>query len=378
MKLGDFFVALGVKSDKKEVNEFNDALKGTIMKAAGLVAGLVGVSLGFREMVQDAISASMGMQAFEAETGLSGEQLNRWKNMAVMAGAGADAMSSSIKALQRNLTEIHRGGGNIAPFIQLGIDPRQSDPFAVMQQVMARFKLYERGFATTNVSQMGISPDLIQMFVLSQAQLKAFSDTSLSLSDKDKAKIMELRNETTRAKLEFEHWSNVAIANLAPALTAVMHLVERMGMLMKDLFYTLTESPVVFAALGASLALLVVQLSPVTAAITALLLLIDDLYVYSKGGDSMLGAILGKVGDKKLRKGFQGDVSDDYMKNHTLAEVVGARLTNAAHKAMASAIVNITQYINSTAPAQDVADLSNDGVGKVLDDTNTQTNNGGQ
>ena len=376
MKLGDFFVALGVKSDKKEVNEFNDALKGTIVKAAGLVAGLVGVSLGFREMVQDAISASMGMQAFEAETGLSGEQLNRWKNMAVMAGAGADAMSSSIKALQRNMTDIRYGGGNIAPFIRLGIDPRQQDPFAVMTQVMDRIKGMDRGTAASLVAQMGISPELMQMLTLSKAQLQAFSDTTLALSDKDKAKIVDLRNETTRAKLEFEAWSRITIANLAPALIAIVHGVEDLSNLMKGLAYHLQQMPVLLIAISAAAVAMAAAFFPVTTAVTALLLLLDDLYVYRHGGDSVIGELFGSGETKDQKAGMKG-WHDKVVNSHGLLKSNMPALPANAVLGGAGGQATITQYINTTAPAREVADLSVDGIQTVLDRTLGLTNNGG-
>ena len=147
MTIGELIVRLGIQADQQKVEQFTGALNSTTVKAIGLVAGLVGVSLELRHLLNDAMDVSMALAQFESQTGLSGQELQRWQIMAERSGSSAEAATSSIMALQRAMTEIRLGGGNLKPFQMLGVDINQS-PFQALEQIRARIAGMDRGVAT--------------------------------------------------------------------------------------------------------------------------------------------------------------------------------------------------------------------------------------
>ena len=107
MKVGDLFVELGIgNADTPKAQEFADVLSSTALKAAGLVLGLVGVSLEFNNMVHSAMEAAESLTLFNSKTGLSTEELQRWQLAAERSGISVDAVSSSLQSYLANVRAV--------------------------------------------------------------------------------------------------------------------------------------------------------------------------------------------------------------------------------------------------------------------------------
>lgn len=281
MKIGELFVQLGINADTSKAEHFASALNNTTIKAVALVAGLVGVSLELRHLLQQAMETSMGLAMFESQTGLSGEQLQKWQIMAERSGASAESATSSVESLQRAMTEIRLGGGNVKPFQMLGIDVNQS-PFKALEQIRERIQGMDRGMATNLVSSLGINPEMIRLLTMTNSQFKAMAGDDMIISEKNRRRFVETRLELTKLRQEFNYFAMNAIGSFLPFATAMTKAILdwKAGLI----------------ALGLTLTVVLAQMYPLTAAIAGLLLLMQDFYTYKQGGDSVFGDIFGADG----------------------------------------------------------------------------------
>ena len=280
MKLGEFFVQLGVDADSMSVKDFVSAIGDLDLTAAGAVAALVEVGRKLADMTGEAMRAAAGYRIFTAETGLSAQELQRWQLAAERVNVSADAVASSITAVQRNLAEIRMGRGNISPFQLLGIDPNQ-DAFGVMRAVREKLLTHPeigRTQATNIIAQMGFDPQMMALLTSTNEQFDRLTRYIGIMSGSQEGSFLRLK----QILVEFGQLLHFLTMSLIARF--VDHLL-----FMYDGFQRLIEQSQAFriaiAAIAAPLALL-------AAPFAALILVLDDLATYFEGGDSLTGRMM--------------------------------------------------------------------------------------
>ena len=165
LKIGEFFVALGIDTKKQDSATLNDFLKGLLnldLRAVAATGGLVLVGKYLRNITTQAVKAGQSLYSFQTQTGLSSNQLQKWSYFAEQMGSSAEDVESSVKALSMATQQILLGQGNIAPFQFLGIDPRQ-DPFKILDDLRKRLKTLDPEMARFWVTQLGLSESMINV-----------------------------------------------------------------------------------------------------------------------------------------------------------------------------------------------------------------------
>jgi hypothetical protein len=315
VNIGEFFVTLGVDAETLKLKDFVSSIGEIPLKAVAGIAALAGISLALRDVIGDAMDAAVAFGAFEAQTGLSSQELQTWQRVALQANVSAEAVTSSVSALQRQLVDIRMGKGNISPFQILGIDLRQ-DAFKVIEQLRERVKGMDRGTATSLISQMGLTPDMMQVLTLSDEKFKAFSNTVVGMSPQQIKAFQTLKLELTKLKMELHDLMFRTIGTLLPFLQEFIHrilpalahflgnVVAAISSLVGWMFQFKYAVPVAVAAIMT----LNAAFAPLTATVTALLLIMEDLYVWSQGGVSVFGKAMEKLtGHKVGPKGLKED-----------------------------------------------------------------------
>ena len=299
MNVGELFVLLGVKADTVKVKDFVKSIGEIPMTVAGGIAALAGLSFGIKELAQDAIATASAFELFQNQTGLSAQELQTWRNVAVQANVSAEAITGSVTSLQRQLAEIKMGRGNIAPFQILGIDPRQN-AFRVLEQLRARIRKMDRPTATNLIQQMGLTPDMMNVLTLSDDKFKKFSQTVAGMTPRQEKAFLALRLQLAKLKLAFQDVMFRVMGSVLPALLPLINavlpvftrFVENLSMAFAELLKWLAHVPGSVQTLAVLFGGLALIFAPVTAGVVALLLVIEDLYVYAKGGKSVFGLAL--------------------------------------------------------------------------------------
>ena len=311
MQIGELFISLGINADTAKVKEFTDSLSNTAMKAVGIIAALAGVSVAITDMYNETMKAAIGFQKFGNMTGLSAQELQRWQIAGQMANVSAETVASSIAGLQDRMMQLRLTGQGFAPFMYMGVNP-SGNAFQVLEQLHQRMKEIPasmRSFAVSQLSQMGLSPDMVNVLMLTDAKFKEFNKTlQLTFSRENQAHMLEFQEKMVQLRLEFMNFYRNAIAGLEPAALTLLNFFSglkqelawakdgliALGAVMAVIF----REQVAAAGLRTGAFLMSLATNPVAqfiAALAALLLILDDLYQYFHGGKSVFGYVMAEL-----------------------------------------------------------------------------------
>jgi hypothetical protein len=384
MNIGEFFVELGANADTKSVREFGSELLDLPIKSALAVAALAKITFEFQQIAAAAMDAAVGFQMFSAQTGLSSQELQRWQLVAEQANVSGQAVQASVMGLQRNMAEIAMGRGNISPFQLLGINPRQN-AFAVLDQLRDRIKGLDQATAVNLMTQMGLDPQMIQLLKLSNEEFKTLEGNIVGMTAKQQEAFLATKRSLVQLSQAFRGLGYQILEVVAPyaerLVNIFMMLVNWTSQLVSGVqqFVRLLASvPGNLAAIGIALAPLFITTFPLTGALIALLLVLDDLAVYGRGGKSVTGLAI--EGLQKLGKEIS-DMLLKWPKLATFAMTFGSALAGVPmSQAQAQKLVQQNQVninVNSTADAAETARQTKSEFDRATSDAALQTNNGG-
>jgi hypothetical protein len=326
----ELFAHVGLKADTGPAEAFNKSLTGMKGQLVGAIAGTLSLATAIRT-VNEQFSQALGMQKFVDDTGESVEEMQKWKAVAQqVSGAGA-TVAESIKAISSNQAKIRLGQGSISGYQLLGIDSR-SDPFKVLEAIRTKTQGLSQSMRRNIAGQFGISNDLVKTLELTNAQFDEMAAnafvipaSNIESMNKARASLETVKNASNWFKASLVTQLAPAIENISKKtaewvrqnkeglikgiqtafdwLSRVVTMTVRFGMIINSAIQStigwkiaLLGIAAVFIALNSAVAL------PV-AGILLLMAILEDLYVYSKGGKSAFGHLvesfpaLGKIFD---------------------------------------------------------------------------------
>lgn len=273
MKIGEFFVQLGVEADTKTLKDFAKSIGDIPLNVGTAILALAGIEYELGKVTEQAIQAAIGFQMFGAQTGLSWQELQRWQIVAERANVSAESVTSSITSLESHLAQIRMGYGNTRPFAMFGIDINQN-AFGVLSQLRKAITHYPRSVSRNLLGEMGIGPDMMRILELSDREWLQYVNHVHGMTENQMKDFLELKN-----------------VFVSVSQSVRFHLID-----LVDHFVELFEKGMQFKhfllGLGVVAGILAVAFAPLTAALVALVLVLDDLAVYMNGGKSVIGYFL--------------------------------------------------------------------------------------
>ena len=325
MQIADLFARIGIKADDAQVKRFDRGLKNLRvgMTAATVVAG--GVSLAIKKITTDAMAGAVAFKQFETETGASAQELQKWQAVAEQTNQSAESVTSAIKALAAHQEKIKLGQGNISGFQLLGIDP-QSDPFVILEKLRDETNGLSNAMKKNILSTMGVGAGMLQTLSLTEKEFDAMASRAFIISPGAIETLNRTKSSVDLAGRAIKYIKTQIAVGLSPQITKLtkqfttfIKVNERgiikgfqQGFKFVKLFMSAISNTwrvinnVVTATLGWERALkgiaigfaafnLVLMASPLNMIIAGIILLVavmDDLYVYSKGGNSLFGKMV--------------------------------------------------------------------------------------
>lgn len=363
MKIGDFFVQLGVKSDLTSVRDFVKALGDLPLEAAGALLAIGGITYKLSELAKQALETAVGFQMFTSETGLSAQELQRWQIVAEQANVSTEAVTSSVTALERKMAEIRLTGQGVRPFMYTGISVNQN-AFGVLTQLRQWIKGKNPATVTNILSEMGIDPSMIHLLSLSDKKFKEYTQTIKGMSGDQQASFLKIKESMVKLGLVIRDLSYNVFGELIFQFNLLFDLMGRF----KPIF------PIIIAGL----ALIAAAFFPITATIVGLILVLADLAAYFEGGDSLFGRVLDKISKTKFGK---FDIKNPLLYGGGLPAFLFPGLGAAKDAATGATkdsvrnIINMT--VNAVGDAEKIAHHVVNEIKRSIGHAELQTNNGG-
>ncbi len=317
MKIADIFVSLGVKADNKAVTTFQGNITNLTKRLAVMTAAFGGAVAALDKFTSGTVNSSVGLQNIANQTGLAIGKLRQLGQAAQLSDLSmtAEQAAQEVGNLEQRLAAIRLTGQGAESFIRFGIQPT-GDAFAVLEQVREAIQGMDNAKASTLISSLGINPQFINLLRLSRKEFEELGK-NVFLSDKQNQNIIQLGTSITRLKLRIGALKDQAVAKLAPSLNKLVEdgfkwfeengdkIIDIMAGIGKGfaMFASAVSNAIGFVAsmrfsfegLLTVLGLLALRFAPVISAIGGVLLVLDDLAVYARGGDSVIGLLLDKI-----------------------------------------------------------------------------------
>lgn len=341
MNILTLFARIGLKADTAQADRLEKQFKGLTTVVKGVVLSMVGVSAAIYKVMDDSMKAAVAFKQFEAETGASSEELQKWQAVAGQTNVSTEALSEAVKNLADNRQKIKLGQGNISGFQLLGINPDQ-DPFALLEELKKKTEGLAPAMKKTVLSQMGISAQLIQVLELTNSEFaemksNAFVIPKSAINDLAKANAaintagkavdrirsliaQRLAPEIVKITKLFVNWIKenkegivkgfkTAFDMIVKFIGAVMNVANIIGdVVSKTIGWKNALGVLVGAFLFFNRALLLSPIGMILAGLTMLILLIDDFQHYQKGDKRSIFGDLAKL--SPVLKSMFGGISD--------------------------------------------------------------------
>lgn len=308
--------------------EFNENLKLSLGLLAGVGAAIVGAAGGVFAFVASTTQAADALTDMNAETGISVESIQELGFAAEMSGSSAEAMTASLAGLSKVAGDAARGlGRGKKAFEELGIsvkdasgDVKTAD--VLFNELRDSFDRLGTDMSTQKsiIASLGLDPSTLQLLNSSSEEVALLTQRARDLgivTTEQAEAAAAFQDSLGVAKFAVSALSQQIAINLAPSTQKITDgftefLVANKDLIKDGLQYlgeVITSTagfigrmaPLVLAlgaafvvaqlATGGFAAIMGFVLSPVvliTAAIVALLLIVDDLLTALDGGQSVI------------------------------------------------------------------------------------------
>lgn len=307
--------------------DFNKGLAQSVTLLGAATTALTAAAGGFFAWATSVLDGIDPLAQLNRETGVAVERIQELGYAASVNGSSADALTGSFREMSKRLGEFVQTGGGPAKEIidKLGISVKDAEGNVrsaddVFLGLSDTLQTMSRSEQANVLDKLGIDQSLIQLVSLSSEEVGKLTDRARSLGvvTQEQADAAAAFNDSlTTLKYGMSAIQNSVAVGFAPAMTglidrfvafievngeliqggltwlgevlvSVMGFLERMAPIVLGVAAAFT---VAWVATGGFATVLGIVLSPVvliTAAIVALLLIVDDLITAFQGGQSVI------------------------------------------------------------------------------------------
>ncbi len=291
MKIGELFVKLGFDVDSKGLKDVDKGMNNARTGAIAMTVAVTGLTIAMKKMITTSLESAVVLKNFQIQTGLSREEFQKWRFVSEQNDVSGQELISTIKGIQQAQAAIRLGGGNIKPFQLLGISPTE-DPFQVLEQLRGKIKNLDPAIASSVLGQMGIGDNFLNVLKNSNLEFGKLNKQFL-LSRKEQDTLIQLNKSFKDLGFALRGIRNRFIALITPEIISFFKAVKNNFLAIIDIGKYLVGLVNEFKGLAKIIAIvggaIAAYFFPVTAIILGVIAVIDDLYTFIKGGDSVFG-----------------------------------------------------------------------------------------
>ena len=324
MNILELFAHIGLKADTGPAEAFGKGINGIKTALVGTVAGTLSLAAAV-SAVNAQFSQSLEMKKFADDTGESVEEMQKWKAVAQQVSGAGDSVAASVRAISENQAKIRLGQGNISGYQLLGIDSR-SDPFKVLEAIRTKTEGLSASMRRNIASQFGISKDLVATLELTNEEFDQMAANAFVIPSENIDAMNKARGSLETVKNAVNFLTAKFVTALAPSIKLVsdkiaefvrnygakiaewMQKFVTMIIRIADLVDKTIKNTIgwknALLALAAVFMMLNASIMLPIAALVLFLAILEDIYLYSQGKDSLIGRFL--EGMPALKKVFDG------------------------------------------------------------------------
>lgn len=225
MNIGQLFMMLGFKTDMKTVNDFIQSMGDMNIEALLAAIGVGATALAMIRLGTAAADSANEVRNFEIQTGLSGKEMQQWGNYAETVGVKAEDLVGSLKGLQKAITAIRLGRGDVTPFQMLGVDPTGKPLYEVVDEIGQAMKGLEPAVQSQILAMMGMSDAMMNLY-RSGKLLKDSAKDMPFLDDAAVDKLTRLRDVFVSVGQSAKFMLFSLVSFFAPAFELIGHLAK--------------------------------------------------------------------------------------------------------------------------------------------------------
>lgn len=291
MEISQLFATLGFKVDNKGLEQFQSSIKG-VQKSLGMLKNAL-YGFGLYQFTKQTMDAVVELDKLSKATDISKQTLQEWQMVAERNNISKNVIDDTFKKIADERSKILTGGKPNNYWRLLGIDPlgKPEESFKnILKQIE---KIQDVGIRNQRLKQLGLSQDLIGLVGKNQGDYNLYPSKLGVLDDQQMNSILEL-NETFKDLWQSLKMLKDYLVYLVSPFKIFIEFISRCIHIAGTFIKSITNSKDAIKGLSIVLAALFVYFNPLISIIMAVCLVIEDLWVYFNGGESVIGKLVEK------------------------------------------------------------------------------------
>lgn len=210
------------KKEKNAIVDKNKAFANTVKGITAIGASALIAYKVIDRMVNSLAVANSRMIAFQRQTGISFASLNKYASASASVNFNAtpEQMASTMQTLASNLYDIRMGRGDISPYQELAfVGGKPFNPMGMsVEQLIESVREAIKGVgdvqATNLITRMGFSPDDLLMLRMTREEFEKINDLFLSPREREQMNAYSL--QIKKMRLEFQLMKDRALLAIIP------------------------------------------------------------------------------------------------------------------------------------------------------------------
>lgn len=232
-------------------------------------------------------------------TGIPLDKMQKLGEIANQTGASLDDVAGAVRNFQENSMNIMLGkGGEIGAFQMLGLSPHE-DPIKMLSLLQDKLKAMPTVLGNKLAKDIGLSDDLIYM--LRNADKFEAPPEETFLTEKEVRRLKEFGFYFNKVFGQVQRVFSKLASTVEPFVRLLLYGLERIVQMFGKLINSVEPFQDTIMSILKVLAVMAgaafAYVSPWIAAFSALLLVFEDLYSYTKGDKSFTGWLIKQFSD---------------------------------------------------------------------------------
>lgn len=318
----ELFVALGFKGDKEMLKSL-ETLKQKTLRFSTQISSAVKA---LNDMTQAAREHAFSMDLYEKTTGKSADELQNLSYQAAQFNVTQDELAATLKNIQQISTDVRLGKGMPSAFTLLGIDPNQ-DPVQIISKVQQAIKTLDAPTALNIARELGIDDKMFYMLKMTSKNMENLNK-QYRITAQERSNLVKLNAEWQKFWFLIKQITTkfqAATAGLqADFIKRFLEMANRIADMVSGFLKAVQASTALKTAVIALGLVLTAVFAPWLLILGAVFLVLEDIWTFFEGGDSITGDIVKWVEESKKLKEIFGFLKTlfDTIKG-TVKEIVG-------------------------------------------------------